>query len=31
MTDDQTELVIHAMRMRRRYEPTLRGYGDPHA
>lgn len=26
--DDGTEIVIHAMRMRRRYEPFIRGKGD---
>jgi hypothetical protein len=26
---DESEIVIHAMRMRRRYEPTLRGTGGP--
>ena len=26
--DDESELVIHAMRMRRMYEPFLRGKGD---
>jgi hypothetical protein len=26
--DDGTEIVIHAMRMRRSYEPFLRGKGD---
>ncbi len=29
--DDLTEIVIHAMRMRGRYKPTLRGHGDPDA
>ncbi len=27
--DDGTEVVIHAMRMRRIYEPFLRGKGEP--
>jgi len=26
--DDRTEVVIHAMRMRAKYEPLLRGEGD---
>ncbi len=26
--DDGTELIIHAMRMRRNYEPFLRGEGE---
>lgn len=29
--DDGTEIVIHAMRMRRSYEPFLRGKGDADA
>jgi hypothetical protein len=28
MRDDGTEIVIHAMRMRSKYEPLLRGEGD---
>jgi hypothetical protein len=28
--DDETEVVIHAMPMRRIYESFLRGEGDPH-
>jgi hypothetical protein len=28
LRDDGTEIVIHAMRMRRKYEPLLRGEGD---
>ena len=28
--DDGTEIVIHAMRMRRRYQPFLRGEGEGH-
>jgi hypothetical protein len=28
LRDDGTEIVIHAMRMRRIYEPFLRGTGD---
>jgi hypothetical protein len=27
--DDGSEIVIHAMTMRRRYEPLLRGHGEP--
>jgi len=27
MRDDETEIVIHAMRMRAKYEPFLRGEG----
>lgn len=29
--DDGTEIVIHAMRMRAKYEPFLRGEGDDNA
>ncbi len=29
--DDGSELVIHAMRMRAKYEPFLRGEGGSHA
>ena len=29
--DDSTEIVIHAMKMRRIYEPLLREQGDPDA
>ncbi len=29
--DDGSEIVIHAMRMRSKYEPFLRGEGDSHA
>ena len=28
--DDGSEIVIHAMRMRAKYEPFLRGEGDSH-
>ena len=29
--DDELEVVIHAMAMRRQYRPLLRGLGEPHA
>ncbi|CAN5751540.1 hypothetical protein BH23ACT2_BH23ACT2_00320 [soil metagenome] len=29
--DDGTEIVIHAMSMRAKYEPFLHGEGDDHA
>lgn len=31
MRDDGTEIAIHAMRMRAKYEPFLRGEGDSNA
>ncbi|HUR48559.1 MAG TPA: hypothetical protein VMY88_03380 [Acidimicrobiales bacterium] len=31
MRDDDTEIVIHAMRMRAKYEPYLRGEGESNA
>ena len=31
ITEDLDEIVIHAMPMRRRYEPMLRGHGEPDA